>query len=495
MPELSNLLRQRLGLGQTPTVDHALTGRGTLNGTVNGEVAHSPHPDADTLNAYTERLLRADERNRVLRHLADCSQCREIVMLSLPETEVGAKAPVKLPAVRGWRLLFKPGLGLAASAVAAVVIGVVLELPRKHVAPVQNANQIQDKQIQTAPGAAIRAIQPTPAPPVAPAPPLVANNNLGATATRLEAKPKNLASVRPPAARANQTVEVFDLRGSASSAATSAPPANIAGFVADDRQNYINEAMFASPAAPGGSSVAQKDLPPAPAPRVPNAWNTIHSTPVPDFAGLPGGERHTLTPVRPPSRSFVSGVIGPAQRLFQKLPPLSANSFAFNNTMSGSQLNPAKEQSQSVEITAASPAVETDAELAASPAFTRRARESANLAAAETSSAAPVSSWKVAGGKLLRTGDPGSWIEAYPGDGIDFSTFTAHGADIWAGGHDAALIHSRDGGTTWERITLGASASGTIVKIEASGLNVQVLSSSGQSWTSVDGGKIWARQE
>src|SRR5260370_9405564 len=308
MPELSNVLRQRLGLGQTPTVDHALNGRGT----VNGEVAHSVgvdlHPDADTLNAYTERLLRADERNRVLRHLADCSQCREIVMLSLPETEVGAKTPVKLPVVRGWRLLFKPGVGVAASAVAAaVVIGVVLELPRKHVAPVQNANQIQDKQIQTAPEAAIRAIQPTPAPPVAPAPPLVANNNLEATATRLEARPKNLASVRPPAARANQTVEVFDLRGSASSAATSAPPANIAGFVADDRQNYINEAMFASPAAPGGSSVAQTDLPPAPAPRVPNACNTIHSTPLPDFAGLPGGERHTLTPVPPPSRTFVSG--------------------------------------------------------------------------------------------------------------------------------------------------------------------------------------------
>ncbi len=480
MPELSNLLRQRL-----PAVDHALTG------TVNGGAAPSTHPDADTLTAYRERLLRADERNSVLHHLAACSRCREIVMLSLPEAEVAAKAPVTVPAARRWRALFTPGLGLAASAVAAaVVIGVVLELPRKSVTHVQNANQIQDKQIQNAP-AATEAIQPT---PLLVAPPALANNSSASSAARLEPKvatrpPTNLALATPSAARASETVEVFDLRGAASSAAMNEPPANIAGFVADDRQNYLNSSMFASPAAPEGSSIAKRDLPPAPTPRGPSVWSMIHSTSIPDFSSAPGSERHTFTPARPPSHSLFGGFIGLAQKPFQKLPPLPTNSFAFNNTMGGGQLNPAKEKSQSVEITAASAAAETDAELAASSAFTRRARESGNFAAAA------VSSWKVAGGKLLRSGEAGSWIEAYPGDGIEFSSFTAHGSDVWAGGRDAALIHSHDGGATWERITLGASASGTIVKIEASGLNVQVLSSSGQSWTSVDGGKIWARQE
>src|SRR5215472_3178886 len=98
MPELSNLLRQKLGEGQN--------GGGT-------------HPDADTLTALTERLLPAAERQGVLAHLAACGQCREVVALSQPQLPELVSQPVRKPAsVSGWRKLFTPTFGLAATAAA-----------------------------------------------------------------------------------------------------------------------------------------------------------------------------------------------------------------------------------------------------------------------------------------------------------------------------------------------------------------------------------------
>jgi hypothetical protein len=46
------------------------------------------HPDADLLTAFAERSLREAEREPVMRHLAVCHDCREIVMLALPEAEM-----------------------------------------------------------------------------------------------------------------------------------------------------------------------------------------------------------------------------------------------------------------------------------------------------------------------------------------------------------------------------------------------------------------------
>ena len=45
------------------------------------------HPDADTLTAFSERLLPESDRAVVLEHLARCGECREIVALALPQSE------------------------------------------------------------------------------------------------------------------------------------------------------------------------------------------------------------------------------------------------------------------------------------------------------------------------------------------------------------------------------------------------------------------------
>src|SRR5215472_10553809 len=111
MPELSNLLRQKLGDAQ--------------NG---GE----KHPDADTLTALTEQLLSSAERQQVFAHLAACGQCREVVALSQPQLPELIPQPAFKPGqVSRWRRLFTPTFGLAATAAAMAVIAVlVLQIPR-----------------------------------------------------------------------------------------------------------------------------------------------------------------------------------------------------------------------------------------------------------------------------------------------------------------------------------------------------------------------------
>jgi hypothetical protein len=66
-----------------------------------------PHPDADLLSSFAEHALPEAERRRVLTHLAECRDCREIVFLSsLPQPadgqEVLVPRPVRWPLALRW---------------------------------------------------------------------------------------------------------------------------------------------------------------------------------------------------------------------------------------------------------------------------------------------------------------------------------------------------------------------------------------------------------
>jgi photosystem II stability/assembly factor-like uncharacterized protein len=140
-------------------------------------------------------------------------------------------------------------------------------------------------------------------------------------------------------------------------------------------------------------------------------------------------------------------------------------------------------------------AEKADSDLDSSSAFRFRAMHDAG-AAGKMESAGPPSFWRVAGGRLLKSSDAINWAEGYPtSEGIQFAALSSRGQDIWAGGSNAALLHSHDGGATWERITLGSSATGTINRIDVRGALVQVKSSSGQGWSSRDAGKTWTLDE
>src|SRR5262249_26590550 len=190
---------------------------------------------------------------------------------------------------------------------------------------------------------------------------------------------------------------VYDVRSRASTAdAGSGPVGRVTGFAGED---YLNAGMFAYTTTPEGSNIAKKDLPPAPTPRQTNPWSMIPpAAQIPDFTGLapsaPGAgatQRATFTPPRSPGHTFVGGMIHVFQK--QPQPPISASGVMGFSAMSGTgTLNPTRDKSQSVEVTAAAPAIDGAAgnELAQVPAFTSRARAAAPRASeADMKAAAP----------------------------------------------------------------------------------------------------------
>jgi hypothetical protein len=79
----------------------------------------SEHPDANLLAAFMEKRLFARERERVLAHLAECADCRELLSLAALSSEPAAAASEPVPArpVAGmWRW------AAAAAAVALIAV-------------------------------------------------------------------------------------------------------------------------------------------------------------------------------------------------------------------------------------------------------------------------------------------------------------------------------------------------------------------------------------
>jgi hypothetical protein len=87
------------------------------------------HPDAESLNAFAEQTLAAQEREQILAHLAGCSRCRQVIFLA-QQAAAEAEAPARVPATRpsaqpkawfwNWRFSLVPAAALAA-ALALVV--------------------------------------------------------------------------------------------------------------------------------------------------------------------------------------------------------------------------------------------------------------------------------------------------------------------------------------------------------------------------------------
>jgi hypothetical protein len=218
---------------------------------------------------------------------------------------------------------------------------------------------------------------------------------------------------------------------------------------------------------------------------------------VPSFSDIPAnaaGNKSSvaiLTPAPPPQHFGLplgKLVVKGARSVFRSpgsVPAIRSNSLATSAMIAAPKFS----GSQKVESSAlaAAPAKSDATEFASSGALSSAARRSLN--AAETSAA----TWKVADGKLLKAFGQSAWEEAHTPAAFQFTTVSAHGGEVWAGGTNAGLIHSYDGGNTWNMLKLGEAASGAIVSILFAGNNVQVKTSDDQSWSSTDGGKSWTQ--
>ena len=147
--------------------------------------------------------------------------------------------------------------------------------------------------------------------------------------------------------------------------------------------------------------------------------------------------------------------------------------------------------------------------VAATPAAVPLAKHLAGKIAMVSRSAAqpavtPEAQWTVNGdadagpgsqGSVERSADGGrTWQRVPVADGVRFGVVFASGHDVWAGGEAGAFFHSSDSGQHWSAVALPAAGKGAgdIVSIQFSdAAHGMVRTSSGESWTTSDGGQTW----
>ncbi len=479
MPELSNLLRQKLGEAQKGA---------------------ETHPDADTLTALTEQLLPAAERQQVLAHLAACVECREIVALNQPQLPELVQQPVIKPApVSGWRRLFTPTFGLAGAAAVMAIVALVV-------------TQNQQKQFQQQPSSEAKIAQPadastkTEASAVIPSQPEPVQPAVTETDSTHESTPaRDTARVSSPKTTqpAMATLSTPVSRGMIGGQVTTA--SNQPVLTADLRKkDYVNPGIIFAANSTDNFSSNGSMLPVAPQPQ-PSASEARLSAGVPSqitiFQDIPTNTASNksnvriMTPPAPPERFncpmckvVEKGARAAWRRLPGSVPAINGNALSFSAMGGQGKYSGQLQKEQPTELAAApekSPGLDN---LHVFEGLSSRTMAGADASSADSSSVI----WKVMGGKLVKSTGPAQWEEAYPGASFQFSVVSTRGNEIWAGGTHASIIHSRDSGATWEAPKLGDEASGSIVSILFSGSIVQVKTSEGQSWSSFDGGKTWA---
>jgi photosystem II stability/assembly factor-like uncharacterized protein len=96
------------------------------------------------------------------------------------------------------------------------------------------------------------------------------------------------------------------------------------------------------------------------------------------------------------------------------------------------------------------------------------------------------------------SGGPDKKKEAAPNFNPVFRVVAADGLEVWAGTLAGALYHTSDGGNHWARVApseAGATITGDIVTIQFSDPQQgKVSTSTGELWTTFDGGQTWHKQ-
>jgi Photosynthesis system II assembly factor YCF48 len=496
MPELPNLLRQRLAV------------------TKNGELP--VHPDADTLTAYVEQSLASTERQSVVAHLSVCEPCREVVVLSQSLHAQPATQTVLAPApVPRWRRLFTPAFTAAASLAAMAVIAVVvLQLPQKHSQDSLN-RQVPNQQAanhQTADQSAQETQQAQGSPLADQAPSSKAKETApapGETGSAAELGRSQAVIVKA----ADKKREEASMTRAPVALAAAAPaavvppdsPAKMAGLSAGlQKKDYVNTNFLTSTSADNVMLDSQgNSFPSAPQPQLSangGGFSTSNSQ-ITIFADRPAkaaskSNALVLTPA-PPQEHFafaLGKIVQSTARTLHVHSPIGAPALRAGALTTSTMGEPGMfggtiEKNQSVEVSAAPERADVDS-LTASSSLSPGALSTTG--GRFSNSASPM--WKVAGGKLMKFASQSQWEDAYPVAStiVEFSIVNARGNDIWAGGSNAFIIHSRDGGVTWETIKLGDTASGTIVSIIAGTMSAQVKTTDNQTWSTIDGGKTWA---
>lgn len=401
--------------------------------------AVAAHPDADILTAFAERSLLEPERAHVLAHLSTCGDCREILALALPAIDTGTVTPVSVAVRRSWVTWPAFRWGFATAGVALIGLGVA---EFEHLRPTHSATVAK----QVLPVAVVTEMKKEQAVPAGAA--LAAPQNASGKSTSI--KKKDLSSL----AKTERRLLSNEPQPHSLNQALPSPPAfvaeqqkpNASGQTAQSEMVEVQVQSQPVNAQTADSHIAKS----SPANGTAEQFFGYNSGPLsrakpadiePIQGGAAGGKLAT-------PRWSITGV-GSLQRSFDQ-----------GRTW------------QDVSVDASTPAG-----VSGTPTGVGGPMKAA--AAKQTSMSAPMAA-KVSGTPTF------------------FRAVTAAGNEVWAGGSNAALFHSTDGGDHWTRILpsfSNAMLTGDIVTVEFSDpQHGTVTTSTPEIWITTDDGQTWQKQ-
>ena len=490
MQEISNSLRQRLGARPQPQT----------------------HPDPDTLSAYVEQVLSPAERVRIIEHLADCRDCREVVALSLPQLEPQQPVLQVAPRSRWWAPAYRWATLAAAVAVATTLI---VERPWEKHSPATPTRQEQAavpsgktesanaSANQTASSPAVTAATKA---TVAPSNALVANDRLqdtkrpaerGQTASESSplprlARPANVGGVVGGVPAGTSGLAVHQAVAPATAhqpAMPPPPPKETAGELRNTDAASVNGAASQTVEVTAAETV----LPVAPAPQ-----------PAATRGGSAGVRKITPPPLNPTNTrdAFATEIVPPNVSSSQPAPSAADNSLA-KMRLGDKKSKPSKlEAAKSTVVEAAKRVMEaanpvkppsSAAQGFVGPAMAPPPKSSESRPAFRRESPQQLH-WSISPEGVLRNStDFTQWHEVNTQTpDIQFRVVVTRGDQVWAGGSKATLIHSWDGGVKWD--TMKVPDAGDITQITIDD-GWQVKTSNGQTFVSSDHGKTWVPLE
>jgi hypothetical protein len=401
--------------------------------------AAESHPSADLLNAYVEQSLSAPETSQVLAHLSSCVGCREVVFLASNAVEEEMQPELLVAAAKaGSALTPRPAAMPATDARVA-----------EKVAPKPNWNWWRW------------------------AAPLAAVVIVGAAVLIERGRMTEMLSptAYPAASTSRETA------APASSEAKATPPP-----MATDSQRDANALVLNS--APNQLETLDRA-----SPRPKKAESTERAQAAAQQQAL---QKRMLE-----------------AQLASNLEVSKSNSLVTSEAKP--KASPPASSSTAVEVTSAAPLVQADsADLAAPDALKAESLAKSSLMAnnqpAGLVAAAPMqrhlagnTHWRVTSdGHVEHSTIQGTWTRTLGSQPATFRVVATIGNDVWTGGGNGALFHTSDNGETWNKVTVsanGQSENGAIVSIHFNTAQQgSVISDSGATWTTTDGGQSWTKQ-
>lgn len=420
------------------------------------------HPDADVLTAFAEQILSGSERESIVRHLARCGNCREVVALSLPATESVAQPAATGDAFSAHRTAGKsrnwfawPNLRWAAMAASVVVVGSVLllriEKPSSPPAalvtrPAESVSAATDTSVQIA---ASSDKEPSRSP-----------------AARL-AKPDT--SVMPERHAIGRDEPLLG------GAQNQTPPASASQLVDNKRVDSVgrksNFTFDANKLSERGYAVPS--APPKNDPAASSEVNTSAQEVV-----VVGG-----------SAGVVETAPAQGQLLARNDAPVSVEKIQ--------KAKPAaKEEAQMKAPVQGSTAQNKFSARAADSTLAGPLQKQRSKSTDKDENAAP--QWSLTQGNLRRSLDAGGTWQIALQLQRPLLSFGARGSDVWAGGQAGTLLHSVDGGTTWTMVqpaTKAGALGADIIAIEVrSTVEIVLTTTNNEIWTTADAGQTWEKK-